>query len=76
MPTRVVIKLILFSMLLFVVPFSTYFLTLHHLFPGNMTYSAFAAAISANVVLLGYVIVAVTEGDPTPDTDTTAKKTQ
>ncbi|KAK1926109.1 VMA21-like domain-containing protein, partial [Papiliotrema laurentii] len=61
MQPAVLYKLVLFAILMAVVPIGTYFGTLSHLFNGNTTYSAISAVLAANVVLVGYVVVAFRE---------------
>lgn len=60
-PPNVLLKLILFTVLMFTLPFITYFYTLDHLFTGNTTYAALAAALTANLIVVAYVIVAIIE---------------
>ncbi|PQE20008.1 vacuolar ATPase assembly integral membrane VMA21 protein [Rutstroemia sp. NJR-2017a BVV2] len=50
-----------FTFAMIVVPIGSYFVTLDTLFKGNSTYAGALAAIMANVVLVGYVIVAMNE---------------
>ncbi|KAK0298701.1 vacuolar ATPase assembly integral membrane protein vma21 [Friedmanniomyces endolithicus] len=51
-------KLLFFTFAMITFPISSYFLTVHNLFSGNTTYAGALAAFVANVVLMGYVIVA------------------
>jgi len=60
-PAHVIYKLLGFTAAMIVCPLGSYFLTLNTLFGGNSTYSGATAAIVANVVLVGYVIVAMKE---------------
>ncbi|KAI0137061.1 VMA21-like domain-containing protein [Xylariales sp. AK1849] len=60
-PLDVIVKLLAFTLAMVVVPIGSYFATVHTLFKGNSTYAGALAAIMANVVLIGYVIVAYTE---------------
>ncbi|KAG9529727.1 hypothetical protein KCU93_g3222, partial [Aureobasidium melanogenum] len=60
-PQHVIVKLLLFSFAMIVLPISSYFLTLNNLYSGNSTYAGATAAIIANFVLIGYVIVAMRE---------------
>jgi len=60
-PAHVIFKLLGFTLAMIVGPIGTYFLTLNNVFGGNSTYAGATAAIMANVVLVGYVIVAFME---------------
>ncbi|KAI5867042.1 VMA21-like domain-containing protein [Durotheca rogersii] len=60
-PTDVIMKLLIFTIGMVVIPIGSYFLTVNNLFNGNSTYAGGLAAIMANVVLVGYVIVAMNE---------------
>ncbi|KAI4728488.1 hypothetical protein E4T49_03786 [Aureobasidium sp. EXF-10728] len=60
-PQHVIVKLLLFSFAMIILPISSYFLTLNTLYSGNSTFAGATAAIIANVVLIGYVIVAMRE---------------
>ena len=42
-------------------PISIYFLTARTIFAGNTTWAGATAAVTANVVLIGYIIVAIQE---------------
>ncbi|KAJ9624962.1 vacuolar ATPase assembly integral membrane protein vma21 [Taxawa tesnikishii (nom. ined.)] len=57
-PTNVIVKLLGFTFAMIIMPIGSYFLTLNSLFSGNSTYAGATAAIVANIVLIGYVIVA------------------
>ncbi|EIW73340.1 hypothetical protein TREMEDRAFT_42323 [Tremella mesenterica DSM 1558] len=59
-------KLILFAILMAVVPIGTYFSSLRFVFGGATTPSAIAAIVAANMVLVGYVIVAFREEAHSP----------
>ncbi|KAF8313250.1 hypothetical protein DL93DRAFT_2167958 [Clavulina sp. PMI_390] len=54
-------KLLAFSIALAVVPISSYFVSLNRFWDGNNTYAAITAVISANVVLVSYIILSVLE---------------
>jgi len=54
-------KLLGFTLAMIAGPIGSYFLTLDLVFKGNSTYAGATAAIMANVVLIGYVIVAMNE---------------
>jgi hypothetical protein len=60
-PSSVIAKLLFFTFALITVPIGTYFLTVKSLFSGNATYAGALAAVMANVVLVGYLIVAIQE---------------
>ncbi|RKU46149.1 vacuolar ATPase assembly integral membrane protein vma21 [Coniochaeta pulveracea] len=60
-PMEVIVKLLAFTFAMIVGPIGSYFLTVNTLFKGNSTYAGALAAIMANVVLVGYVIVAMKE---------------
>ncbi|KAI0427382.1 hypothetical protein F5Y09DRAFT_33359 [Xylaria sp. FL1042] len=60
-PTDVIIKLLAFTLAMVVIPIGSYFLTINTIFSGNSTYAGALAAILANVVLVGYVVVAMNE---------------
>ncbi|WFD06757.1 hypothetical protein MVES1_002111 [Malassezia vespertilionis] len=58
-------KLALFSVALFVAPISAYFLAKDRWLSGNAVYAGGLAAIVANVVLGGYILMACLEDDGT-----------
>ncbi|KAH8814967.1 vacuolar ATPase assembly integral membrane protein [Xylogone sp. PMI_703] len=60
-PAHVIYKLLGFTFAMIVAPIGTYFLTLNTLFKGNSTFAGATAAIIANVVLVGYIFVAMKE---------------
>ncbi|KAH8905183.1 hypothetical protein BR93DRAFT_771038 [Coniochaeta sp. PMI_546] len=60
-PTDVIVKLLAFTFAMIVAPIGSYFLTVDMVFKGNSTYAGALAAIIANAVLVGYVIVAMRE---------------
>ncbi|RPA81369.1 vacuolar ATPase assembly integral membrane protein VMA21 [Ascobolus immersus RN42] len=60
-PKGVLFKLLFFTAMMIVAPLASYFLTIDNVFNGNATYSGATAAVVANVVLIGYVIVAFQE---------------
>ncbi|EIM88558.1 uncharacterized protein STEHIDRAFT_54910, partial [Stereum hirsutum FP-91666 SS1] len=57
----VLIKLVLFSASLGIVPISSYFLTDKYLWNGNSTYSAITAIVAANIVLVAYIVLSLLE---------------
>ncbi|KAM3492531.1 hypothetical protein MY4038_006399 [Beauveria bassiana] len=89
-PQHVIVKLLGFTLAMIVVPIGSYFLTVHTIFQGarfqsstlaftnilgNSSWAGGFAALLANVVLLGYVIVAMNEDD-TENVKAKAKKTE
>ncbi|KAI1100500.1 hypothetical protein F4804DRAFT_336201 [Jackrogersella minutella] len=60
-PMDVILKLLAFTFAMVVMPLGSYFVTVNTIFQGNSTYAGGLAAIVANVVLIGYVIVAMNE---------------
>ncbi|KAI8954816.1 hypothetical protein F4801DRAFT_451047 [Xylaria longipes] len=60
-PMDVIIKLLAFTFAMVVIPIGSYFVTINTIFGGNSTYAGALAAILANVVLVGYVVVAMNE---------------
>ncbi|KAI1082953.1 hypothetical protein F5B20DRAFT_530948 [Whalleya microplaca] len=60
-PMDVILKLLAFTFAMVVIPIGSYFLTVNTIFKGNSTYAGGLAALMANVVLVGYVIVAMNE---------------
>ncbi|KAI1188860.1 hypothetical protein F5B17DRAFT_393683 [Nemania serpens] len=60
-PMDVILKLLAFTLAMVVIPIGSYFLTIRTIFHGNSTYAGALAAVLANVVLVGYIIVAMNE---------------
>ncbi|CZT03418.1 hypothetical protein WAI453_012346 [Rhynchosporium graminicola] len=60
-PGHVIFKLLGFTLAMVVCPIGSYFLTLNMVFKGNSTWAGATAALLANVVLMGYVLVAFNE---------------
>ena len=56
--SSVIAKLLGFTFAMIVLPISSYFGSVNFIFGGNSTYAGALAAVMANVVLIGYVIVA------------------
>ncbi|KAF2764768.1 hypothetical protein EJ03DRAFT_281423 [Teratosphaeria nubilosa] len=57
-PSSVIAKLLGFTFAMITFPIGSYFLAVNTIFNGNATYAGGLAAIVANVVLIGYCIVA------------------
>ncbi|KAL8796653.1 MAG: hypothetical protein Q9195_001043 [Heterodermia aff. obscurata] len=62
-PAIVIYKLLGFTLAMIAGPIATYFLTLDTIFHGNSTWAGATAALTANVVLIAYVIVAMNEDE-------------
>ncbi|KAL4729820.1 vacuolar ATPase assembly integral membrane protein vma21 [Fusarium chlamydosporum] len=60
-PSQVIYKLLAFTFAMIVVPIGSYFLTVNTVFNGNSSFAGGLAAVLANVVLIGYIIVAMKE---------------
>ncbi|KAI4247706.1 MAG: hypothetical protein L6R40_001292 [Gallowayella cf. fulva] len=60
-PAAVIVKLLGFTAAMVGGPIGVYFMTLNTIFRGSSTWAGAAAAITANVVLIAYVIVAMKE---------------
>ncbi|KAI0547466.1 hypothetical protein F4679DRAFT_365200 [Xylaria curta] len=74
-PMDVIIKLLAFTLAMIVIPIGSYFVTINTIFGGNSTYAGALAAILANVVLVGYVVVAMNE-DQSDQLEAEKKKKQ
>ncbi|KII95237.1 hypothetical protein PLICRDRAFT_97498, partial [Plicaturopsis crispa FD-325 SS-3] len=70
----VLVKLILFSVSLAVVPISIYFASEKYVFDGNSTYAAIAAVFSANIVLAAYIVASLLEDRPSGTAPAPEKK--
>lgn len=63
----VTMKLLQYSLLMFVAPIGTYYATLHGFFKGDVQmvgWSGIAAVVVANLVIAAYVVMAWNETDP------------
>ncbi|KAF5023150.1 hypothetical protein F66182_4783 [Fusarium sp. NRRL 66182] len=60
-PSHVIYKLLAFTFAMIVIPIGSYFLTVNTVFSGNSSLAGGLAAVVANVVLVGYIIVAMKE---------------
>lgn len=59
----VIHTLLLFTAAMVIFPIGSYFLTVNTVFRGNATFAGGFAALMANVVLIGYIVVAWQEDD-------------
>jgi len=57
----VLIKLVIFSLSLAIVPITSYFASLKYIWSGNATFAAITAVFSANLVLVTYICVSIME---------------
>ncbi|KAJ6509931.1 hypothetical protein C8R47DRAFT_1095964 [Mycena vitilis] len=70
-------KLAFFSLSLGILPITSYFGSLKYLWNGNATYAALTAVVSANIVLVAYIITSVLDDKrETPKPPRESKKTQ
>ncbi|KAK3054263.1 vacuolar ATPase assembly integral membrane protein vma21 [Extremus antarcticus] len=73
-PSSVIFKLLAFTAAMIVLPIGSYFATVNTVFKGNATWAGATAAIMANVVLIGYVIVAFNDDKSEREADEAEKK--
>ncbi|KAK2758820.1 vacuolar ATPase assembly integral membrane protein vma21 [Arachnomyces sp. PD_36] len=59
--SSVIYKLLAFTLAMIIAPIGIYFLSLDLVFGGNSTFAGALAAVTANVVLVGYIVVAMRE---------------
>jgi len=59
--TRALTKLSLFAVGMALLPLTSYFVSLKYLFENNTTIAAISAVVVANVVLVGFIVVAIRE---------------
>ncbi|KAL1859232.1 vacuolar ATPase assembly integral membrane protein vma21 [Paecilomyces lecythidis] len=57
-PADVIYKLLGFTAAMIVAPIGIYFLTVDAIFRGNSIWAAISAAVTANVILVAYIVVA------------------
>ncbi|KAI0729353.1 hypothetical protein C8Q72DRAFT_829198 [Fomitopsis betulina] len=57
----ILIKLLLFAAALAIAPVSSYFLSKQYLWDGNAVLAAITAIVSANIVLVAYIVVSIRE---------------
>ncbi|TGZ84959.1 hypothetical protein EX30DRAFT_325858 [Ascodesmis nigricans] len=62
-PSSVVAKLLFFTFAMISGPLASYYVSNTMIFPGNSTAAAAIAAVVANVVLIGYILAAISEDD-------------
>ncbi|KAE9410362.1 hypothetical protein BT96DRAFT_779043, partial [Gymnopus androsaceus JB14] len=55
------LKLIIFSLSLGIVPLTSYYGSLHFFWNGNSTFAAITAIVAANAVLVIYIITSILE---------------
>ncbi|KAK9768892.1 vacuolar ATPase assembly integral membrane protein vma21 [Basidiobolus ranarum] len=60
-PSRLVVKILLFTAVILLGPICSYFLTLNSVFDGNRIYAAGFAAVVANVAVIFYIVAAFAE---------------
>ncbi|TFK43648.1 hypothetical protein BDQ12DRAFT_731638 [Crucibulum laeve] len=72
----VLLKLIIFSLSLGIVPLGSYFASQKYLWNGNATFAAITAVVSANIVLVAYIVTSLLEDKQTaaPKTPSETKK--
>ncbi|KAJ6031178.1 Vacuolar ATPase assembly integral membrane protein vma21 [Penicillium herquei] len=75
-PADVIYKLLAFTAAMVFGPIGMYFLTVNSIYGGNATYAGITAAITANVVLFGYIYVAWKEDQGDRQEAAKAKKAQ
>lgn len=57
----VLVKLLIFSAALAIAPVASYFLSKDYLWEGNTTLAAITAIMSANTVLVAYIVMSIRE---------------
>ncbi|KAI9306150.1 hypothetical protein BJ944DRAFT_264032 [Cunninghamella echinulata] len=70
----VIIKLLVFSALLFIAPIATYYYSVDNVFSGNRNYAAGAAALTANLVVICYILAAMLEDMQNNNNNNKSKK--
>jgi len=60
-PSRVIYQLLAFTLAMVCAPLGVYFGSVQTIFKGNSTYAGATAAVTANLVLVAYVVVAMRE---------------
>jgi len=64
----VLLKLIIFSLSLGIVPITSYFVSEKYIWNGNSTFAAITAVLSAHVVLVAYIISSLREDQAEQET--------
>ncbi|EDR12812.1 uncharacterized protein LACBIDRAFT_311681 [Laccaria bicolor S238N-H82] len=57
----VLLKLIIFSLSLGILPLTSYFASLKYVWDGNATFAAITAVVAANIVLVTYIVMSLLE---------------
>ncbi|KAI9466821.1 hypothetical protein BJY52DRAFT_1110480, partial [Lactarius psammicola] len=52
----VLLKLVIFSLSLGIVPIASYFASEKYIWDGNSTFAAITAIVAANIVLIAYIV--------------------
>ncbi|KAF3938431.1 hypothetical protein ABW19_dt0202012 [Dactylella cylindrospora] len=73
-PAHVLYKLFGFTVAMLFGPLGCYYITVNYLFPGSTVLGASIAAVVANIVLVGFVFVAMKEDDEDKDKDKEKEK--
>ncbi|TRM67964.1 hypothetical protein BD626DRAFT_480359 [Schizophyllum amplum] len=60
------VKLVVFSASLGIVPIASYFISQKYAWNGNATYAALTAIVAANLILALYIIMSLLEDTSTP----------
>jgi vacuolar ATPase assembly integral membrane protein VMA21 len=72
--SSVIAKLLIFTLAMVTVPLGAYFLSVRTVFQGNPTFAGGLAALMANVVLMGYIFVAVKDDQAEREEDASGGK--
>ncbi|KZP07160.1 hypothetical protein FIBSPDRAFT_1050300 [Athelia psychrophila] len=63
----VLLKLIIFTVSLAVVPLTSYFGSKKYIWDGNSNYAAITAIVAANIVLIAYIVTSILEDQASQD---------
>ncbi|KAF8975563.1 hypothetical protein BDQ17DRAFT_1385428, partial [Cyathus striatus] len=58
---RVLVKLVVFSLSLGILPLTSYYASQKYIWNGNSTFAAITAVVAANIVLVAYIITSLLE---------------